>query len=146
MIHLRVNLVYMIVVSFVIQYYLMSYIMTNNTANIKNSLGKFYLSSVMASMMGLTEMFIMGDQNMLVLCILLIMLVGSVIMYRRQMYINEKEYLNEMIEHHSMAVFTSQEILKKTDNYDVAKLAKNIISKQNDELRIMEELLVNKKL
>jgi uncharacterized protein (DUF305 family) len=46
-----------------------------------------------------------------------------------------------MIEHHSMAVFTSEEILKKTDNYDIAKLAKNIISQQNDELRTMQELL-----
>ena len=46
-----------------------------------------------------------------------------------------------MLEHHSMAIFTSKEILNKTDNYDVAKLAKNIISTQNDELRIMNEIL-----
>ena len=46
-----------------------------------------------------------------------------------------------MIEHHSMAVFMSDEILKKTDNYDIAKLAKNIIQTQNDELRNMTNLL-----
>ena len=40
-----------------------------------------------------------------------------------------------------MAVFQSEEILKKTDNYDVAKLAKNIIQTQNDELRFMTDLL-----
>ena len=141
MLHLRINLLYMIIVSFIIQYYLMSYIMTNNTSNIKNSLSKLYVSTAMASLMGLTEMFIMGDQNMLVLCILLGMLVGSVIMYRRQMYINEKEYLNEMIEHHSMALLTSNQILEKTDNYNVSKLAKNIIQKQEDEIRDMKELL-----
>ena len=46
-----------------------------------------------------------------------------------------------MIEHHSMGIFTSEEILKKTDNYEVAKIAKNIIQTQNDELRTMRELI-----
>ena len=41
--------------------------------------------------------------------------------------VKDKQYLEGMIEHHSMGVLTSEEILKKTDNYDVAKLAKNII-------------------
>jgi len=141
MIHLHVNLVYMIIVSFVIQFYLMSYIMTNNTVNIKNSLSKFYISISMASMMGLTEMFIMGDQNMLVLFILLGMLVASVIMYRRQMYINEKEYLNEMIEHHSMALLTSKSIIEKTNDNQVKNLAQNIIKSQQSEINYMGQLL-----
>ena len=51
------------------------------------------------------------------------------------------QYLNGMIEHHSMAILTSEEILKKTDNYDVAKLAKNIIQAQKDEIREMERLV-----
>jgi uncharacterized protein (DUF305 family) len=40
-----------------------------------------------------------------------------------------------------MGIFTSEEILKKTDNYDVAKIAKNIIQTQNDELRAMRQLI-----
>ena len=36
---------------------------------------------------------------------------------------------------------TSDEILKKTDSYDIAKLAKNIIQTQNDELKIMTDLV-----
>jgi uncharacterized protein (DUF305 family) len=46
-----------------------------------------------------------------------------------------------MIEHHSMALLTSEEILKKTDNYNVAKIAKNIIQTQQDEIRVMRELI-----
>ena len=46
-----------------------------------------------------------------------------------------------MIEHHSMALLTSNEILKKTNNYNVSKLAKNIIQKQEDEIRDMKEIL-----
>ena len=57
---------------------------------------------------------------------------------------NDKQYLEGMIEHHSMALFTSEEILKKTNDYNIAKIAKNIIQTQNDEIREMRELL-NKK-
>jgi hypothetical protein len=62
-------------------------------------------------------------------------------LYRKQIAINDKQYLEGMIEHHSMGLFQSEEILKKTDNYDVAKIAKNIIQTQNDELRFMTNLL-----
>jgi len=46
-----------------------------------------------------------------------------------------------MIEHHSMALLTSEEILKKTNDYNIAKLAKNIIQTQTDEIRDMRKLL-----
>ena len=39
-------------------------------------------------------------------------------LYRKQVAVNDKQYLEEMIEHHSMALLTSQEILKKTDDVD----------------------------
>ena len=58
-----------------------------------------------------------------------------------QVYINDKQYLQEMLEHHSMAIFTSEEILKKTNDYNIAKLAKNIIQTQKDEITEMRELL-----
>jgi len=64
-----------------------------------------------------------------------------VYLYRNQVAIDDKQYLNGMIEHHSMALLTSEEILKKTNNYNIAKLAKNIIQKQQDELREMKGLL-----
>ena len=60
---------------------------------------------------------------------------------RNQIAINDKQYLEGMIEHHSMALFQSEEILKKTDDYKIAKLAKNIIQTQTDELKIMTDLL-----
>jgi uncharacterized protein (DUF305 family) len=40
-----------------------------------------------------------------------------------------------------MALLTSEEILKKTNDYNIAKLAKNIIQTQTDEIREMRELL-----
>jgi uncharacterized protein (DUF305 family) len=62
-------------------------------------------------------------------------------LYRKQVAINDKQYLEGMIEHHSMALFTSEEILKKTNDYNIAKLAKNIIQTQTDEIKEMRDLI-----
>jgi uncharacterized protein (DUF305 family) len=72
---------------------------------------------------------------------LLILISIFTYLYKKQVAIYDKQYLEGMIEHHSMALLTSEEILKKTDNYDVAKLAKNIIQNQTDEMTIMKGLL-----
>jgi hypothetical protein len=73
--------------------------------------------------------------------IIIVILLGLFIyLYKKQVAINDKQYLEEMIEHHSMALLTSEEILKKTDSYNVAKIAKNIIQKQKDEIREMKDV------
>jgi uncharacterized protein (DUF305 family) len=57
------------------------------------------------------------------------------------MYINDKEYLDEMIEHHSMALLTSGQILQKTQSERVRKLAENIVSTQEAEIKYMKQLV-----
>jgi hypothetical protein len=79
--------------------------------------------------------------NYYVICGILLAL--FIYLYRTQKYITEKQYLKEMIEHHSMALLTSNQILEKTDNYNVTKLAKNIIQKQEDEIKDMKAMVIN---
>jgi len=139
------TMVVMFVGSFIIQYFLMSPIMVNERVNITNNIGKAYIAVIMSLFMILLEVM-MHDQQYHVFSINLYVLIFSgialfVYLYRNQVAINDKQYLEGMIEHHSMALLTSEEILKKTDNYDVSKLAKNIIQQQNDEIKIMRELL-----
>jgi len=123
-------------------------IMTNNYKNITNSIGKFYLSVIMALLMVLTEIMMYDYHNhtfnkhLYTYCGLLLLF--FIYLYRNQIGINDKQYLAEMIEHHSMAILTSDEILKKTNSYDVTKLANNIIHTQTDEINQMKNLL-NKK-
>jgi hypothetical protein len=140
------TMVVMFVGSFTIQYFLMSPIMVNNRVYITNNIGKVYMSSIMALFMILLEVM-MHDHQYHVLSLNLYILIISglvlfVYLYRKQVAINDKQYLEGMIEHHSMGLLTSEEILKKSDNYDVVKIAKNIIQTQTDEIRIMRELLV----
>ena len=135
----------MFVGSFIIQYYLMSPIMVSNRIYITNNIGKAYIATIMGLFMVLLEVMMHDHQyhvfSMNFYIILAALLALFVYLYRKQVAINDTQYLEGMIEHHSMALLTSEQVLKKTDNYDVAKLAKNIIQQQEDEIREMRELL-----
>ena len=139
------TMIVMFIGSFIIQYFLMSPIMISKIEYITNNIGKAYMATIMGLSMVLLEIMMHDHQysvfsfNWYVGLVVLISL--FIYLYRKQIAIDDKQYLEGMIEHHSMALFTSEEILKKTDSYDVAKLAKNIIQTQNDEIREMKRLL-----
>jgi len=141
------TMVVMFVGSFIIQYYLMSPIMVSNRIYITNNIGKAYIATIMGLFMILLEVMMHDHQyhvfSFNFYIILFALLALFVYLYRKQVAINDKQYLEGMIEHHSMALLTSEEILKKTDNYYVTKLAKNIIQQQEDEIRMMRELVKN---
>ena len=114
------SVLFMMLLSFFIQYYVMSVIMTNDVTNIRNSLGKTYMSGIMALLMGIVEVA-MNDYYMSMISakyyIVLFILLGILYyVYTTQQYIYDRDYLNEMIEHHSMAIVTSGVILKKTSD------------------------------
>ena len=139
------SVLFMMLLSFFIQYYIMSVIMTNGVTNIRNSLGKAYMSGIMALLMGIAEVA-MNDYYMKMISakyyIVLFILLGILYyMYKTQQYIYDRDYLNEMIEHHSMALTTSGEILKKTSDPKVKILASKIINTQEDEIQYMKGLL-----
>ena len=140
------TIIFMFFASFIIQYFLMPPIMVNKYIYITNNIGKAYMSIIMALFMIFIEI-IMHDQSYQIFSLywyigLLICIYIFIYLYRNQIAINDKQYLEGMIEHHSMALLTSEEILKKTDDYDIAKLAKNIIQTQSDELNTMKNLLI----
>jgi Ca2+/Na+ antiporter len=143
--NLTYSLLVMMIGSVIIQMFVMSSIMTNTYKNITMSLGKFYISVIMALLMGLLEV-IMHDNHMRVISIYYYLFLGFLLvifvyLYRNQAYIEDKDYLNEMIEHHSMAILTSEEILQKTNSERVKKLAENIITTQEKEINYMKELI-----
>jgi hypothetical protein len=119
--------------------------MTNSYKNITFSVGKFYMSVIMALLMGLLEV-LMFDIHMRIISLyyylmLFFMLSIFIYLYRNQIYIEDKDYLQEMIEHHSMAVLTSNEILQKTQSERVKKLAETILTTQEKEIEYMRQLI-----
>lgn len=127
----------------------MSIFMVNQLQHVENSLGKMYASIIMAFSMVLLEVGMHDHQygtmswTYIIPTVLTIAL--FVYLYRTQKGVTDRQYLQGMIEHHSMALLPSQEILEKSNNYDVTKLAKNIIQTQKDEIAEMQRLLNNHK-
>jgi len=139
------SLYQMIIGSFLIQYFVMSAIMANSFNNITFSLGKFYISVIMALSMGLLEVamfdFHMKTFNSFLYLCLFFGVTVFIYLYRNQVFIYDKDYLQEMIEHHSMAILTSEEILDKEPPKRVKKLAENIIQVQQKEIGYMKQLI-----
>ena len=138
------TMIVMFIGSFIIQYFLMPPIMVNSIGDITNNIAKAYSAIIMGLSMVILEIIMYDHQYGVIsynlYAILFSLLSLFIYLYRKQIAIDDKQYLEGMIEHHSMALFTSEEILKKTNDYNIAKLAKNIIQTQTDEIREMREL------
>ena len=145
--NINYTLIAMFIESFILQYFIMSYIMVDKIKHIKNSTGKIYISLIMAILMCIVELIMYDVHNMIFskyyyvffVCFFII----TYLLYRFQFGINDKNYVKEMIEHHAMAILTSGEILKKTKDSKIKSLAENIIVTQNKEIETMEQLLKN---
>jgi len=143
----------MIVFSFLVQYSLMSYTMTSNPRFVTNSLGKFYSAAMMAFLMGwlevLLNILLMKKSHQhppylswIMLVVLTVLSIVFYLLYRYQVGINQNQYMREMIEHHSMAIQTSKELLKRNDvNPDIRSIASSIVTAQTEEISTMKRLL-----
>jgi len=140
------TLTIMFIFSFLIQYFAMPPLMVSSLSDITNNIGKAYLAVIMGLSMVLVEIGMhdmqYGSISSTKYGFIIAFLFLFIYLYRKQVAINDKEYVKGMIEHHSMAVFMSEEVLKKTDDYNIAKLAKTIIQNQKDELKEMKDLLL----
>ena len=77
---------------------------------------------------------------------LFICFIASLWLYRKQVAINEVDYLKEMIEHHDMALFTSQNILDKPNiSPKVRNFAKRIVNAQTKEITEMNQFIEDEK-
>ena len=147
--NINYTLIAMFIESFILQYFIMSYIMVDKIKHIKNSTGKIYISVIMAIFMCILELIMHDVHNMIFSKYYYVFFVSFLIitylLYRFQFGVNDKNYVKEMIEHHAMAILTSGEILKKTKDPKIKSLAENIIIAQNKEIEDMNQLLKNMK-
>ena len=131
----------MFIIMFIIQYVFMSFIMTNRIENITNSLGKVYVS-LMMTLSTIVVMDLMMYNLNVTKTIAYTALLGLIIyLYKIQFGVNDANYIREMIEHHSMALLTSNQILKKTDNSYVSDIAQRIIHTQEQEIQEMRNII-----
>lgn len=65
----------------------------------------------------------------------------TIILLRKQLFVNDEQWLKRMISHHSTALTTSHKIYNRTTNQKVKKLANDIIETQEREIKLMKDLL-----
>jgi len=82
-----------------------------------------------------------GKFNLWNFIIGLAMLAGIIVLLRKQVAVNEPQYLRRMISHHSTALTTSHHIYRLTKDKEVKKLAKDIIETQEREIAQMRHML-----
>ena len=106
----------------------------------------FYGGLLMASNMiwahEIVHYLSMGHFNMLVFSIGIILSISvSILLLRKQLLVDDKQWLRRMISHHSTALTTSHKIYNKTNNLKIKKLAKEIIDTQEKEIKLMKSML-----
>jgi hypothetical protein len=84
-----------------------------------------------------------GKINLIVLLIGFLLSGICIILLRSQFLIGDKGWLRRMIPHHSTALTTSINIINKSKNDDILKLADDIIATQEREIALMKSLLLN---
>jgi hypothetical protein len=110
------------------------------------SLTLFYGGLLMASNMMWAHEIIhylsMGHFNKYVFFIGIFLSVSiTIYLLRKQLLIDDEQWLRRMISHHSTALTTSHNIYKKTGNKKLKSLAKDIIETQEREIELMKSML-----
>ena len=131
--------------TFIIDYFVMSAVQMDVPKDASMfSLGKSYKSALISTFV--TSMFVMMHDNQYNVFsykyyIGMTLMAGICIyLYRNQIEVKDEQFLREMNENSSNAILISEGILKKTNNFDVARFAKNVLQKSKDEMNIIYEL------
>ena len=137
----------MIIIMFVAGYLSNMNIFASSINHVRLHLNDLYMVLLMTGwmvlLMTLTDYNHMHDSNTILITTIIFI---AIILYliRTQTFIDDKQFLNGMIPHHSQAILMAQKIKQKTKNPEIIKLADNIITSQYNEIQIMDNMLKNK--
>lgn len=82
-----------------------------------------------------------GNLNLIISLCGIAFTVITFFLLRKQLFVDEKQYLKRMITHHSTALTTSYQIINNTNDEQIKQLAKDIINTQEREINHMKSLL-----
>lgn len=115
---------------------LMPVLMVERAEHYRLSLNQAYMAAAMAAAM----MFVMHGLTINNTVLYGLIFVASVVASRTQFLVSDRQYIKEMIQHHSMALLTSRPRLQRSKNSIVSGLAADIIDTQEHEIAIMSSL------
>lgn len=140
------NIYYMILISIIAGFLSSMNMWAVSINHVRLHLNDIYMVTLMTGWMILLETLIYYNhiENAgIILLISLIVIIMTIYNIRNQNFIDDKNFLNGMIPHHSMAILMSDKIKDKTNNPKIKELANGIIEAQQREIKLMDELLKN---
>jgi hypothetical protein len=143
--NLNLSIIIAFIGSFIIQYYIMSFIMVYRLNDFQTSIAKIYLSLLLSILISILQI-VMYDISILAISlnyyiVFITAFIVILVLYKKQIGIREKDYLKEMIEYSSMTLLASSEFLRKAKDQDIKKYAKRIIKNQTKEIDEMKEII-----
>ena len=146
--HSKNNFWPMIILMVVFSYIVMNNVMLSWRNGVYNHINKAYMALLMGGLMGIIHYIIMiwnGHRTKDMWYGLLIWTIISIvfiILIREQIFVNDKQFLKGMIEHHDMALLMSDEIKQKTKDNELRIFADHIIKTQQNEINWMKRKLI----
>jgi hypothetical protein len=114
-------------------------IWADSISDISLSLNDIYMSLLMSGWMILFMAIL--EMNIPVIFISILIIVITFIAIRKQLFINENQYLRGMIPHHSMAITMSKKLQDNDPNNRIPQLLNSIIKTQRNEIEYMKKIL-----
>lgn len=134
----------MAVLSFVAMYALM-YSMVNKYENVFTSVNQFYMAATMTMPMVIIEIILMRHMymnkklNFVILTISVLALIGFYTGIRKQVAVNDRQFLKSMIPHHAGAILMCQE--SDISDPEIKRLCEEIVASQQKEIDEMKRKL-----
>ena len=131
-----------VIVAFIIQFWVLSVLTSDKP---QPTVGKFYLSMISACIMGILEVMIYDTYKSAVSLFYYVVLGLSLYLFiyffRNSWWINDADYLKQMLESHSREMVLSQMLIKKTENIHVQTIATNIVQRRKKDMDVLAKML-----
>lgn len=111
----------------------------SNISDVRIQINDIYMGIIMTGWMFLLMGIFYSSSNFIWIGLTTIII--SFYFIRNQIFVNQYEYLNSMIPHHSMAIFMSEKIKEKNviKDKEINDLVSSIIITQQEEIELMKK-------
>lgn len=134
----------MLVLSFISMYILM-YSMANSIENVYPNINQFYMAGLMTTPMMIIELALMGKMymnkklNAILISLSSVALIAFFLLIQYQTGVTDRQFLRGMIPHHAAAILMSEQ--SNSTDPEIKKLQQEIISSQQEEIKVMKAKL-----
>jgi hypothetical protein len=130
-------------------FYIISFITNNSLLDVEYNNIKLNIALISAFYAVLIDIFIYNihnpTMNKYIYLPLIIIIISLIIIYRNQGFITDNDYLKDIIENDSMAIFTSNIIKDKTSNKEIKELSNKIILLNKKEIEEIKNIIKDSK-